>query len=50
MANRLKKVMQPILKQKCSEAYQEGYKKGMWMGFKQKNMAYESEIDCLKKI
>ena len=50
MANRLKKVMQPILKQKCSEAFQEGYKKGMWMGFKQKKMAYESEIDCLKKI
>ena len=42
--------MKPILKQKCSEAYQEGYKKGMWMGFKQKKMAYESEIDCLKKI
>lgn len=50
MANRLKKVMKPILKQKCSEAYQEGYKKGMWMGFKQKKMAYESEIECLRKI
>ena len=50
MANKLKKVMKPILKQKCSESWQEGYKKGMWMGFKQKNLAYESEIDCLKKI
>ena len=50
MANKLKKLMKPILKQKCSEAYQEGYKKGMYIGFKQKKLAYESEIDCLKKI
>ena len=46
MANRLKKFMQPILKQKCSEAYQKGIEKG----FQLKNLTYESEIECLKVI
>ena len=48
MATRLKKVMQPILKQKCSEAFQAGYKKGLDEGWKKKLMSYESEIKCLK--
>lgn len=48
MATRLKKVMQPILKQKCSEAFHAGYKKGLDEGWKQKLMSYESEIECLK--
>lgn len=48
MANRLKKVMQPILKQKCSEAFQAGYKKGMEDGWKKKLKAYENEIEFLK--
>ena len=50
MATRLKKIMQPILKQKCSEAYQAGYKKGLEDGWKKKLMTYESEIECLKTL
>ena len=50
MANRLKKLMNPILKQKCSEAFQAGYKKGMEDGWQKKLMAYESEIECLKTL
>ena len=50
MATRLKKVMQPILKQKCSEAFQAGYEKGVEYGWRQKLMAYESEIACLKAL
>lgn len=48
MATRLKKVMGPIMKQKCSEAFQAGYKKGLEEGWNKKLMAYESEIACLK--
>jgi hypothetical protein len=50
MATRLKKVMQPILEKKCSEAFQAGYKKGLEDGWKKKLMAYESEISCLKVL
>ena len=50
MANKLKKLMKPILKQKCSEAYQAGYRKGIEDGWKKKLMAYESEMDYLKTI
>lgn len=50
MANRLKKLMNPILKQKCSEAFQAGYRKGLENGWKQKLMSYESEIECLKTM
>ena len=39
MANSLKKVMRPILKQKCSEAYQEGYKQGVASGYRQKSQS-----------
>ena len=48
MATRLDKVMAPILEQKCAEAYQAGYEKGLEEGWKKKLMAYENEIECLK--
>ena len=44
MANRLKKIMQPILKQKCSESFQAGYRKGLEDGWKRKLKAYENDI------
>lgn len=44
MANRLKKIMQPILKQKCSESFLAGYKKGFEDGWKRKLLAYENDI------
>ena len=48
MATRLDKVMEPILKQKCEEAFQAGYKKGLEDGWKNKLKAYENEIASLK--
>lgn len=48
MANKLKKLMKPILKQKCSEAYQAGYQKGLEDGWKRKSLAYENEVEFLK--
>lgn len=50
MANRLDKIMAPILEKKCKEAYREGYHEGVRVGFQKKDTAYESEIQCLKTI
>lgn len=50
MANKLKKVMKPILKQKCSEAYQVGYQKGVENGWNGKCRAYENQIEYLRTM
>ena len=50
MATRLDKIMAPIIEEKCNEAYQEGYKKGLEDGWNKKLMAYESEIECLRVL
>ena len=50
MATRLDKIMEPILKEKCEKAFQAGYKKGLEDGWKNKNRAYENEIEFLKKM
>ena len=50
MATRLDKVMAPIIEQKCSEAYQAGYEKGLADGWKNKLMSYENEIEFLKLL
>ena len=50
MATRLDKIMEPILKEKCEEAFQAGYKKGLEDGWKNKSLAYENQIEFLKKL
>lgn len=50
MATRLKKIMKPFLKQKCSESYQAGYKKGLEDGWQKKLMGYEREIETLHTL
>ena len=50
MATRLDKIMAPIIEEKCNEAYQAGYKKGLEDGWEKKLMAYESEIKYLKTL
>ena len=53
-----KEVVRPILKYKCSKAFQigrkqgreEGYKKGRDDGWKNKSLAYENEIEFLKTL
>ena len=49
MATRLDKIMEPILKEKCDEAYKAGYKKGFEAGGKNMSLAYENEINSLKR-
>lgn len=48
MATKLKKLMKPILKQKCSEAYQKGLQDGIQKGWEKKSLAYENEVEFLK--
>ena len=50
MATRLDKIMEPILKEKCEKAFQAGYKKGLEDGWKNKQLAYENQIEFLKKL
>ena len=50
MATRLDKIMEPILKEKCDEAFKAGYRKGFEDGFKNKIKAYKNEIEFLKKM
>ena len=53
-----KEVVRPILKYKCSKAFQigrksgleEGYKKGLEDGWKNKSLAYENEIRFLNTL
>ena len=46
MANRIKKVMKPIL----DEAYKRGYEQGVLEGYHKKILAYENENVYLKSI
>lgn len=50
MSTKLKKLMKPILKQKCSEAYQKGLQEGIQKGWEKKSLAYENEVKFLKLI
>ena len=49
MATRLKKLMEPILKNECNEALKRGFEEGKAAGFEKKILEYENEIECLKK-
>lgn len=49
MATRLDKIMEPILKEKCDKAFEAGYKKGFEAGGKNMSLAYENEINSLKR-
>ena len=49
MATRLKKLMDPILKEECNKAFQRGFEEGKAAGWEKRILAYENEIDCLKK-
>lgn len=48
MATRLKKMMQPILKQKCSESFKAGFSEGLSKGWQNKLESYENQIKYLK--
>lgn len=50
MANRFKKMIQPLLDEARKEGYKAGYKQGMKDGFKEKTLAYENEIKFLKVL
>lgn len=49
MANRLKKLMAPMLKEECNKAFQRGFEEGKAAGWEKRILAYENEIDCLRK-
>lgn len=46
MANRLKKILKPILK----EEFQRGFEEGKQAGWDKRILAYENEIEFLKNI
>lgn len=50
MATRLDKIIAPIIENKCAEAFQAGYAKGLEDGWKNKLVAYENQIEFLKKL
>ena len=49
MATRLKKLLEPMLKDECNKAFKRGFEEGNAAGFGKKIQAYENEIECLKK-
>lgn len=49
MATRLKKLMNPILKEECNKAFKRGFEEGKAAGWEKRVLAYENEIECLKK-
>ena len=49
MATRFKKLMEPIIKEERNKAFKRGFEEGKQAGWKQRVLAYENEIDCLKK-
>ena len=49
MANRLKKLMAPILKEECNKAFLRGFEEGKAAGWQKRVLAYENEIECQKK-
>jgi hypothetical protein len=50
MANRFKKMIQPLLDEARGEGYKAGHEQGMKDGFQKKTLAYENEIECLKTL
>jgi hypothetical protein len=50
MANRFKKMTQPLLDESRREGYKAGHKQGMKDGFQKKTLAYENEIEYLKTL
>ena len=48
MATRLKKLMEPMLKDECNKAFKRGFEEGKAAGFEKKILEYENEIECLK--
>ena len=48
MANRLKKILKPILDKECKEAFKRGFEEGKQAGWDKRVLAYENEIECLK--
>ena len=49
MATRLKKMLAPLLEEECNKAFQRGFEEGKQAGWEKRVLAYENEIDCLKK-
>ena len=50
MANRLKKILKPILDKECKEAFKRGFEEGNQAGWDKRVLAYENEIEFLKTI
>lgn len=50
MANRFKKMIQPLLDEARRKGYKAGYEDGMNDGFRKKTLAYENEIKFLKVL
>lgn len=50
MANRLKKLMAPLLKEECNKAFQRGFEEGKQAGWDKRVLSYENEIECLKIV
>ena len=50
MANRLKKMLNPILKEECNKAFKRGFEEGKQAGWDKRVLVYENEIEFLKNI
>lgn len=50
MANRFKKMVQPLLDEARKEGYKAGHEQGLKDGFRKKTLAYENEIKFLKVL
>jgi flagellar biosynthesis/type III secretory pathway protein FliH len=50
MANRFKKMIQPLLDEARKEGYKAGHEQGLKDGFRNKALAYENEIKFLKVL
>ena len=50
MANRLKKIIKPILAKECTEAFKRGFEEGKQAGWDKRILSYENEIEFLKNI
>lgn len=50
MANRFKKMIQPLLDEARKEGYKAGHEQGLKDGFQKKTLAYENEIKFLKVL
>ena len=50
MANRFKKMIQPLLDEARKEGYKAGHEQGLKDGFLKKTLAYENEIKFLKVL